>query len=639
MSDSSSSSDRKRPIETKKARTFDLEQIMAQTLAQAPQYKHDEESTHIIPDASTSSEQAREGIEKISIPEKPTQTAATEEDSDDDVGPALPPGFEVDKTVVVDDPAAERQRVEDEESDGEYDEPLTVATLIPAESEVTIRTGSDKAVTALAIDVQGCKFAVGTQGYAVNLHDYQKMDKLFKPYRELLPAECHVINSLSYNMNGERLLITTGEAILKILDRNGQQWAETVRGDQYLVDVNKTKGHTAAVNAGCWHPYNKNEFMTCSDDGTIRLWNTEDFKEVTKVINTQKKVIRCRNAGGKRIIPNCCAYSRDGKLIAAGCDDGSIHMWKHGGLYVSTQYQNRKAHTATVTCIQFSLDNKKLISRSMDGTLKIWELAKFKEPIKSVEGLDAVFNRTDCGYSPDTNFIFTGTQTLQKGGYSGSLLFFSTEDLDLKYKIEYPNAGCIKILWHPKIEQILVGLSDGNVKNYYDTKFSQRGARLCVDKQVRRPRATEVVKEEMILAPLSLEMFQAKGEDAEEKEVTEFRLKKYLRMYNNSQRPSFRTPADIPKDGPGQGGRVAAAGSTLHSYIAQQLGVNRNKEFIGDDDIRQSILRHAEEAEKNPLYINKAYAKTQPKPVFQADNSDDDDDKDGQPVFKAQKLG
>lgn len=129
-------------------------------------------------------------------------------------------------------------------------------------------------------------------------------------------------------------------------------------------------------------------------------------------------------------------------------------------------------------------------------------------------------------------------------------------------------------------------------------------------------------------------MFQPKGEDGEEKEVTEFRLKKYLRMYNNSQRPSFRTPADIPKSGPGQGGRVAQSGGTLHSYVAQQLGVNRNKEFIEDEDIRSSILRHAEEAEKNPLYINKAYAKTQPKSLFQ--NQDDDDEG---PVYKAPKLG
>lgn len=32
----------------------------------------------------------------------------------------------------------------------------------------------------------------------------------------------------------------------------------------------------------------------------------------------------------------------------------------------------------------------------------------------------------------------------------------------------------------------------------------------------------------------------------------------------------------------------------MHSFIAQQLGKTRNKEFLATDDIRASILRHAE---------------------------------------------
>lgn len=76
-----------------------------------------------------------------------------------------------------------------------------------------------------------------------------------------------MINDLAYNQNGETLLVANGNCQLKLLDRQGKQWAETVRGDQYLVDLSNTKGHTAAVNACCWNPLNKNEFLTCADDG------------------------------------------------------------------------------------------------------------------------------------------------------------------------------------------------------------------------------------------------------------------------------------------------------------------------------------------------------------------------------------
>jgi hypothetical protein len=41
-------------------------------------------------------------------------------------------------------------------------------------------------------------------------------------------------------------------------------------------------------------------------------------------------------------------------------------------------------------------------------------------------------------------------------------------------------------------------------------------------------------------------MFQPRGEEGEEKEVTEFRIKKYLRMQEESQRPQFRKPAEMP---------------------------------------------------------------------------------------------
>lgn len=38
-------------------------------------------------------------------------------------------------------------------------------------------------------------------------------------------------------------------------------------------------------------------------------------------------------------MPQSCCYSLDGKLIAAGCDDGSVQVWKYGNLYVSLLIQ------------------------------------------------------------------------------------------------------------------------------------------------------------------------------------------------------------------------------------------------------------------------------------------------------------
>lgn len=548
-------------------------------------------------------------------------------EQDEDIGPALPSGFIPDKSVQI--PSTY-------DADDGFDEQITASSLIPAVCEVTIPHGS-KAVTALSFDLQGTKFSTGCYGYAVNLYEFLKMDSSMKYFRQLHPCECHVINALAFSNNGEMLLVGSGSPQLKILDRQGKDWAETVRGDQYLVDLSNTKGHTAAINCCCWHPINKNEFLTCSDDGSLRLWDITDYKDITKCINTQRKVIKTKNAGGKRAVPTTCCYSRDGKLIAAGCDEGSIQIWKNGKIFVNTTYMNRKAHTGPITRLQFSPDNKRIISRSLDDTLKLFDLDNFTKPLRIAEGLNTTYPQTDCGYSPHGEFIYTTTSFKRKEKESGSLLFFDAETLELLNKIEYPDQGCIRAIWHPKINQIVVTLSNGNCKLYYDPGSSVRGALQCVIRPVRRSRQSEIIREDIILSPLTLEMFQPRGEEGEEKEITEWRIKKFLRMQSKSKKPQFRKPAENPMTGPSAGGRVAKSGGTLHSYIAQQLGTSRNKEFIQDEDIRASILRHADEAEKNPEFVARAYKRSQPVPIFQ-DNNEDEEQNQG-PVYKASKLG
>ncbi|VDP13568.1 unnamed protein product [Onchocerca flexuosa] len=445
----------------------------------------------------------------------------------------------------------------------------------------------------------------------------------------------HIINGLAFSSNGEKLLVASGHAQIRILDRQGKQWAETVRGDQYLVDLSNTKGHTGSVNACCWHPVAKSEFLSCADDGTLRIWSIDDYKEITRCINKQRKVIKTKNATGKRAIPTTCCYSRDGKYVAAGCNDGSIQIWKHGNLYVSvnTAYLNRTAHTAPITSLQFS--------PNIDGTLKLWQLETFNKPCHVVENLKNEFVSTDCGFAPHGEMVYTGTSFNDENGFDGMLVFFDSRSFDLVYRITYPKLSCIKISWHPKINQILVGLSDGSLRLYYDPVNSLRGALLCVSRPLRRARQQEVIREELVLSPLTLEMFQPRGEEGEEKEVTTWRLKKYLRMMDNKLRPEFRKPADMPMSGPSSGGRVAASGGTLHSYIAKQVGTKRNRDFLADTDVRASILRHAEEAEKNPYYVTKAYLKNQPVTIFQekttAPEEDEEADTELEPLYKISK--
>uniref|UniRef100_A0A914BW91 Gastrulation defective protein 1 n=1 Tax=Acrobeloides nanus TaxID=290746 RepID=A0A914BW91_9BILA len=602
----------------KKARQFDLSSMFAETVQTARNRTELSQSTK----ETDHEEEARDRLRNIYIPSGGSSqddndeigppvpsglNTQTEENEDEDFFPPLPPGFVPDTTVIADANEASQLKsaTKPDDDDDEYEEPITVTNLIPAACEVVIKH-SNKPITAICFDHQGSKFAVGGYNYAVQLFEFQKMDMSMKPFREIYPCESHIINSLAFSTNGENLLVASGNAQLKLLDRNGQQWCETVRGDQYLVDLANTKGHTSAVNCCQWHPLNKKEFLSCADDGTLRIWSLDDYKEITKCINTQQKVIKTRNAGGKRAIPTACCYSNDGRLIGVGCDDGSIHIWKHGKIYVNTTYLNRTAHSGPITCLAFSPDGEKILSRSLDDTMKLFELKNFKQPLQTATDLPNLFPQTDCGFSPHGEFIFTGTSTKSKAGESGSLLFFNSDNFDLLYRINF----------------------DSSVSCW----------------PVRRARESEVIKEDLILSPLTLDMFQARGEEDEEKEVTEWRLKRYLRMLSNNKRPQFRKPAEMPMSGPSMGGRIAASGGTLHSYIAKEIGVQTNKALQPqqDEDVRTAILKHADAAEKDPQFITKAYRKTQPKPIFQEKTTapeEEQEDEDLMPMYKVARLG
>ena len=107
----------------------------------------------------------------------------------------------------------------------------------------------------------------------------------------------------------------------KVLGRDGDELFESVsdysyyttqlflrfqvKGDMYVLDQSRNKGHTARINAGCWHPKIKEEFMTCADDGTMRLWLMENQGKKSK------SVIKTKNRkSGLKCHPTSCTYSR-----------------------------------------------------------------------------------------------------------------------------------------------------------------------------------------------------------------------------------------------------------------------------------------------------------------------------------------
>jgi len=65
------------------------------------------------------------------------------------------------------------------------------------------------------------------------------------------------------------------------------------------------------------------------------------------------------------------AVSPDGKILASGGDDQTIHLWS---LPEKTELASWKAHDSRVLVLTFSPDNRSLVSGSADGTIRIWDV-------------------------------------------------------------------------------------------------------------------------------------------------------------------------------------------------------------------------------------------------------------------------
>uniref|UniRef100_A0A3B4DAY6 WD repeat-containing protein 70 n=1 Tax=Pygocentrus nattereri TaxID=42514 RepID=A0A3B4DAY6_PYGNA len=449
---------------------------------------------------------------------------------------------------------------------------------IPDTHEITLQHGT-KTVSALGLDPSGARLVTGGYDYDVKFWDFAGMDAALQAFRSLQPCECHQIRSLQYSITGDVILVVAGNSQAKVLDRDGFQVLECVKGDQYIVDMANTKGHTAMLNSGCWHPKIKEEFLTCSNDGTVRTWDLNSEKK-------HKSVFKPRSLQGKRVTPTCCTYSRDGKLIAAGCQDGTIQIWDRN-LSVHTKFHCRQAHTpgSDTSCLTFSYDGTTLASRGGDDTLKTWDIRKIKHTAYFF--VCSAHFEDYCCFSPDDKLLVTGTSVKREEG-NGKLVFFDRESFRKVYEIEVASASVVRCLWHPKLNQIMVGTGNGLAKVYYDPVKSQRGAKLCVVKNKRKEKQAETLTQDYIITPHALPMFREARQRSTRKQLEKDRLDPL-----RSHKP------EPPVSGPGRGGRVAAHGGTLSSFIVKNIALDKTD----DSNPREAILRHARDAAENPYWV------------------------------------
>ncbi|KAI0271520.1 WD40-repeat-containing domain protein [Gloeopeniophorella convolvens] len=481
---------------------------------------------------------------------------ATESDNDQEAGPdASGPGSE--------GSAGEEPEFDPDEDFGPSGQPDLPE--FPITHELLLKDHT-KVVSALALDPSGARVLSGSHDYDCKLWDFGGMDQRCKPFKSWEPAESYHIHDLKYSPDGQRFLVISGTTQAKLYDRDGEEQATFIKGDPYIRDMKNTAGHVGELSSCAWHPKDSQTFITGSADSTIRIWDVENKRKQKTVI-----VVKSKERGARTKV-TACGYSPDGRYIAGACLDGTLHLWKTNSNFVRPDMTVQEAHAkGTETgSLTFSVDGNSILTRGGDHTVKLWDVRSFRRPIVTRSDVFALYPTTNAIFSPDNKHIVTGAGASEKGG-QGALLFLSRENLEVEKQLDV-GATPVVVQWHPKINQIVAGLTDGTLCVLYSPQTSLNGAKLLLNKGPAKRPTIEDMSDAVAAPAIIIPGVTRDGE------FTSGLPNKRKRDKDRQDPRKSRRP-ELPVTGPGRGGRVGASAT---QHVVQHLV----RDTTRDEDVR-----------------------------------------------------
>jgi len=149
-------------------------------------------------------------------------------------------------------------------------------------------------------------------------------------------------------------------------------------------------------------PYDGTRFVTCADDNTLRLWDTDKYTMLQAVdLGASARAI---------------AYSPDGTTIAAGLETGGLAVYESNTM---SEVTTKSVSKEGVTDLKFSPDGETIAVASKDNRIYLYDVSSSYRRYAICKGHTAGITHVD--FSADGQF-------LQSTSPEGELFFWRVED-------------------------------------------------------------------------------------------------------------------------------------------------------------------------------------------------------------------
>ncbi|KIK33461.1 hypothetical protein CY34DRAFT_813577 [Suillus luteus UH-Slu-Lm8-n1] len=355
----------------------------------------------------------------------------------------------------------------------------------------------------------------------------------------------------------------------------------------------KFEGHTDYVR-GVIHLPGGQRIITCSLDGSLRVWNVKSGKQIGEDWRDGDSAVWS------------IALSPDGKKVVSRSEDGAVRLWDIDTCKVVKKWTG---HTQGVESVCWSQDGRKVLSGSWDGTARQWEVESGETMPEPIENILASIETGQDGvwaviYSPDTTLIATaGLDGLYTGiPIEASVKIWNAKTGKLIATLKGHTNAVYCLAWTKNGKTLISGSHDFSIRTWNTTNWKQTAV---LDEHTSHVYALAISPNDRILA-------SASGD-------------KTARLWNleNGQpiRSLIQHPQLVSCVSFSAGGKRLATGCLTNAYIWDVAAILREAgldDLLSDPQAKKSTLQV--NATRPPIQVRPPVNRV-PQGFFDADQS------------------